>query len=382
MMRPIVKGSTDQSVIVRVVDSADGTPESPAYNTAGVDLWYRREGGLRVAITEATLAAVDSAHSDGGFIHISDGYCRLDLPDAAFATGANGVMVGGTFTGMVVIGCYVPLWDINPYDAVRAGMTALPNAAAEAAGGLYTRGTGAGQINQPSNGLINANATQFAGQTISAAAGVTLPSSVASPTNITAGTITTVTNLTNAPTAGDFTATMKASINTEADTALADYDGPTNAEMVARTLAAASYATAAALATVDSIVDDILVDTAEIGAAGAGLTNINLPDQAMNITGNITGNLSGSVGSLTANNDKTGYRLSTTGVADFWAYVVEGAWTAVQFMRLFASALVGESSGMGTNTGTFRDIDDTKDRIVVTQDADGNRSAFATKDGD
>lgn len=43
----------------------------------------------------------------------------------------------------------------------------------------------------------------------------------------------------------------------------------------------------------------ILVDTAEIGAAGAGLTNINLPDQTMNITGNVTGNLSGSVGSVT-----------------------------------------------------------------------------------
>lgn len=43
----------------------------------------------------------------------------------------------------------------------------------------------------------------------------------------------------------------------------------------------------------------ILVDTAEIGVAGAGLTNINLPDQTMNITGDITGNLSGSVGSVT-----------------------------------------------------------------------------------
>jgi hypothetical protein len=58
-------------------------------------------------------------------------------------------------------------------------------------------------------------------------------------------------------------------------------------------------ATAAALATVDSIVDDILLDTAEIGAAGAGLTNINLPNQTMDIVGNITGNLSGSVGSVT-----------------------------------------------------------------------------------
>jgi hypothetical protein len=39
----------------------------------------------------------------------------------------------------------------------------------------------------------------------------------------------------------DFNATQKASINTEADTALTDYDPPTNAEMVARTLLTADY---------------------------------------------------------------------------------------------------------------------------------------------
>jgi len=55
----------------------------------------------------------------------------------------------------------------------------------------------------------------------------------------------------------------------------------------------------AALAVVDANVDAILVDTAEIGVAGAGLTNINLPNQTMDIVGNITGNLSGSVGSVT-----------------------------------------------------------------------------------
>lgn len=59
--------------------------------------------------------------------------------------------------------------------------------------------------------------------------GTTAP---ATATNITAGTITTVTNLTNAPTNGDLTATMKASVNTEVDTALADYDAPTSAELV------------------------------------------------------------------------------------------------------------------------------------------------------
>lgn len=50
-------------------------------------------------------------------------------------------------------------------------------------------------------------------------------------------------------------ATALASINSQCDTALADYDGPTNAEMVARTLAAASYATSAAQTTAQNDLD-------------------------------------------------------------------------------------------------------------------------------
>ncbi len=51
----------------------------------------------------------------------------------------------------------------DPFDSVRLGLTSLPNAAAEAAGGLYTRGSGAGQINQPANGQIDANAVKIGG---------------------------------------------------------------------------------------------------------------------------------------------------------------------------------------------------------------------------
>ena len=53
----------------------------------------------------------------------------------------------------------------------------------------------------------------------------------------------------------------KADVNAEADTAISD----------------ASLATSAALATVDGNVDAILLDTAEIGTAGVGLSNISLP---------------------------------------------------------------------------------------------------------
>ncbi len=48
-------------------------------------------------------------------------------------------------------------------DAVRLGLTALPNAAAEASGGLYTRGNGAGQITQDANGRIDTNTKAWAG---------------------------------------------------------------------------------------------------------------------------------------------------------------------------------------------------------------------------
>lgn len=135
----VKKGSTDRSVSLRIIDSTDGTPEtSVAYNTSGIDLWYRREGAAKTSITEATLAALTTAHADGGFLAVGDGVYRLDLPDAAFATGANYVDFGGTVTGMIVIGGRVRLVDVDLEDTVRAGLTALPNAAAAASGGLPT----------------------------------------------------------------------------------------------------------------------------------------------------------------------------------------------------------------------------------------------------
>lgn len=62
-------------------------------------------------------------------------------------------------------------------------------------------------------------------------------------------------------TAVPWNAAWDAEVQSEVTDALNAYDPPTNAELEARTLAAASYATAAALATVDGNVDAILVDT-------------------------------------------------------------------------------------------------------------------------
>lgn len=136
-MRVIKKGATDQSVVIRIVDSGDGTPETGVTSaTSGLDLKYRREGAVTANLTESDLSALNDAHSDGGMLHIGAGYYRIDLPDAAVATGSNGCLVFGTVTGMVVIGCYIHLVDYDAQDTVRLGLGALPNAAADAAGGL------------------------------------------------------------------------------------------------------------------------------------------------------------------------------------------------------------------------------------------------------
>ncbi len=157
-MRLIQKGSTSISVDVYIIDSTDGTPElGVLFSASGMDLEYRREGAAVVDITEVTLAALTTGWTTGGFLEIGHGLYRLDVPDLAFATGANTVSIQGTVTGMIILPQTIQLVDFDPEDAVRLGLTSLPNVVVEGAGGLYTRGTGAGQINQDANGRIDVN---------------------------------------------------------------------------------------------------------------------------------------------------------------------------------------------------------------------------------
>lgn len=147
---------------------------------------------------------------------------------SAFGIQASGTLSGTHSTTTADLGTNAPSVDISgmtlfipvhglsaiidSYNTGTGVATFSPATAATLANGnpWFVAGTPKGSTGSP----LPVNATQFAGQTITAAAGVTLPSSVASPTNITAGTITTVTNLTNAPTSGDLTATMKTSVGT------------------------------------------------------------------------------------------------------------------------------------------------------------------------
>ena len=133
--RIITGGETNQSVVIHIMDSSDGTPETAvAHDTSGIDLWYWRIGSTKTSIVEASLAALDTAHTDGGFEPISNGEYRLDLPDAAVAAGVDFVHIGGTVTGMIVVGCTIEIgriesdvseWSLAPHTVATQFSDAL-----------------------------------------------------------------------------------------------------------------------------------------------------------------------------------------------------------------------------------------------------------------
>jgi len=98
---------------------------------------------------------------------------------------------------------------------------------------------------------------------------------------------------------------------------------------------------------------DVETDTAQIGTAGAGLTALG-DTRLVNLDAAIT---------------------SRATVAGVLAGVIEGTYTLAQSVKLMLSLLVGKASGGGTGTLTFRDMADTKARVTMTVDSNGNRSA-------
>lgn len=361
----VTKGSTDRSVTVRIIDSTDGTPETGVvFNTSGIDLWYRREGAVRTAITEATLAALTTAHADGGFLHVSDGVYRLDLPDAAVATGANYCDFGGTVTGMVVIGGRIRLVDYSLEDSVRMGLTALPNAAAAGVGGLLTAPTTA------NTGL--ADVTRLLGTawlTPGVAGTPDVNAKLHGGTSQTGRDIGASVLLSSGTGTGqlDFTSgVVKANLAQILGTAITETAGQ---------IAAAFkkfFDKATPTGTINSIPDAVA------GAAGGLLIAGSNAATTVNITGNITGNLSGSVGSLTTNNDKTGYGLSSAAVQAIWDALTSALTTANSIGKLLVDNINATISSRATPAQVNTEADTALADVGLTTTITGRIDAAIT----
>lgn len=373
MKQVVTKGATSQSVFVFVRDSSSTVGAGLtglAYNTANLVASYARPGAARTAITLATQT-VTGAWASGGFVEVDatnmPGVYRLDVPDAVFATGVNSAVVhlkGATNMEPCVM--EFQLLAANLQDSVRAGLTALPNAAAEAAGGLFTRGTGAGQVNQAANGQLDANLVTWRGTqpnaltagrvevllgavtagAISAAAfAANALDAVWSATTrlLTGGTNIVLAKGTGITGLNDLSA---AQVNAECDTALADVG-----------------VTATVTGRIDAAVSTRLAGAAYTAPDNAGLavlaTRIGVPSGA-SIAADIA--------------DKTGYRLSTQGVNDLLrtplteGYAADGAAFTVEQALYMLWALLAERSITGT-TLTAKKLDGTTVAMSFTLDS-------------
>lgn len=130
----LLKGTTSKLIDIFIQDSSSTTGAGLTglvYNSSGLVAYYYREGaGSATAITLATQTL--GTWATGGFIVVDGtnmpGVYQLSIPNAALASGANSVVVllkGATNMAPVVL--EIELTGTDNQDAVRGGMSALPN---------------------------------------------------------------------------------------------------------------------------------------------------------------------------------------------------------------------------------------------------------------
>ena len=124
------------------------------FNSAGLTADFVVERGLRTSITLVTLASADAAWSSGGFIAVDGtnmpGLYRIDIPNAVFATADKSVVMLKGATNMAPVVLEYQIVGFNPDDAVRLGLTAIPNFAQGTSGALPT-GNATGQVTVATN---------------------------------------------------------------------------------------------------------------------------------------------------------------------------------------------------------------------------------------
>lgn len=346
-------GTTSKDVNILIQDSSVATGAGKtgiAYNTSGLTAYYHRQGAnAATAITLATKTL--GTWATGGFVEVSSanmpGLYELGIPDAALASGATWVviMLFGV-TNMAPVTLEIELTSVDNQDATRMGLSALPNAAAAATGGLPTvdssnavkvqSGTGANQISL-SSGLVTLAGVTHTGATI--------------PTVTTTGTATNVTTV-NGLASGVITAT---SIAADAITAAKIADGAIDA---------ATFASGAI--TASAIAADAITDA----KVASDVTIASVTGAVGSVTGNVGGNVAGSVGSVTTVSDKTGYSLSSGGIQAIWDALTSALTTSGSVGKLIVDYLNASISSIADLIGTPTAADLATDIAALQADTD------------
>lgn len=270
MATEVYKDSTSHSFFFELVDSTTGLPKTGIVYSA-VTGSYVRTRGERVAITMATLASASSAWSSGGFILVDDtnqpGVVRLDAPNAAFADGAEEVVITLKATGCRSQSRAFTLININKQTAKVPATIAAGDIATDA---ITAASVKADAVTKIQNGLATgtdvSNLQTHGDSTWATATGFAVPGSemdlVAAPN------ATAVTAIKNGLATSTALTAAQSAITSAVGTPLqsASYTAPLNA---AQTAAAVLDATALSYDTAGSIGEKINSS----GAAGDPLDN-------------------------------------------------------------------------------------------------------------
>ena len=158
-------------------------------SSTNLQISVRRELSSTVTVYKQSASNIESTTTLGTFAAPTASKCRfkeidnaslkgwyeIQLADSILGTSDTSryldiAVVEESTTALKIGPCFkkVILTAFDAQDGVRGALTALPNAAAEASGGLFTRGTGAGQIRQDANGRVDVNAKAWLDGTIPA----------------------------------------------------------------------------------------------------------------------------------------------------------------------------------------------------------------------
>lgn len=169
-------GNTSRTEYIWIQDSSSTTGAGLTglvFNSAGLTAYYVTERGTPTAIALVTLASATAAYSSGGFIAVDGtnmpGLYRIDLPNAIFASADKSVVLIKGATNMVPVLLEYQIVGFNPDDAVRLGLTALPNVAQGTSGALPT-GNATGQVTVAGTATGAITSSSFAAGAIDASA--------------------------------------------------------------------------------------------------------------------------------------------------------------------------------------------------------------------
>jgi hypothetical protein len=150
-------GNTSRSEYIFIQDSSSTTGAGLTgltYLTAGLSLTYVVERGTPGSLGLANLTSASVAWASGGFVAVDaalmPGVYRLDIPNAVFATADKSVVMLKGAANMAPVVLEYQIVGFNPDDAVRLGLTAIPNVAQGTTGSLPT-GNATGQVTVVTN---------------------------------------------------------------------------------------------------------------------------------------------------------------------------------------------------------------------------------------